>query len=631
MLIASAHNLSLSYLTREIFSGVDFDVEHNAHIGLVGANGCGKTSLFRILSGRLQPDNGLVTFNRDTKLAYMEQFLEADEDESLISATRRIFAPLVQLEQKLVQLNHRLESQPSPELLHEQQRLQEQYEELGGYTYEARLRSTLMGLGFSEQDLLLPISALSGGQRSKAALAKVLLSDANLLLLDEPTNHLDIASLEWLENFLINYRGAYIVISHDRYFLDKVTNQTWAMHHQRLERYKANYSNYLQLRESAEEALERRWRNQRQEIRRIEAIIAQQKRFNQARNYVTIASKEKQIARLKKELVAPESKERTLHFNFNVPPPGGNDVLELHGVSKSYGGKTLFTNTDMLIRKGERVFLLGPNGCGKTTLLKIIMGEEYVDRGMVRPGVNIHIGYYDQLHRHLLGGGTILSHFTDAYPLMTQTQIRTMLGSFLFSGEAVENTLSALSGGEKARLTLMELLLSPVNLLLLDEPTNHLDIASREAVESALQDYPGTMLVVSHDRYLINKLADRIYYMTPQGLQEYLGGYDQLLEAQMQEEAAAVKPAAVSGGGEDYRRRKEEQAAQRKAEKRLEKAEALVAQWEEALSQLDTQLNDPEIAADYQRLMELSQQREQVSQELDRAMEEWEQASLALG
>ncbi len=632
--LLSAHNLSLSYVTREIFSRVDFHVETGDHIGLVGANGCGKTSLLKVIVGEQQPDQGNIALAKETQLAYMEQFLAADEDISLQKAVGAVFGPLQKMEQRLGEIALALEKKAEPALLKEQQRLQDAFAEQGGYTYAARLRATLLGLGFSERDLLLPISTLSGGQRSKAALAKVLLTPANFLLLDEPTNHLDMDSIQWLENHLLNYRGAFIVVSHDRYFLDKVTNRTWAMHHQRLECYPGNYSAHLEQRQSAEESIARRYSNQMKEIKRIQAIIEQQRRFNQARNYVTIASKEKQLKRLEAELVKPEAKEKTLHFHFNVPPPGGNDVLELHQVAKAFGEKKLFCQGDMLIRKGEKVFLLGPNGSGKSTLLKMIMGQIPADKGMVKLGVNIHVAYYDQLHGQMNGTESILDYFTNAYPRLTQTEIRTMLGSFLFSGDTVEKSIRDLSGGEKARLTLMELLLSPANFLLLDEPTNHLDIASREAIETALLEYPGAMLVVSHDRYLINRLADRIYTLTTTGFQESLGNYDDMLEKQgalPPKEAEEEAPAPnKSKGAEDYRKRKEEQAERRKAEKRLLQAEEKVAALEGESKSLEQQMNDPALAADYQQLMALSQQKEAVEEALLLAMTEWEEASLAL-
>ena len=628
MQLAAGHHLALTFVTDELFSGIDFLINEGAHIGLVGKNGSGKTSLFRIISGELQPTAGEVTFARECRLAYMEQFLSAAESETLFAAVLRVFAPLQEMERRLAEINAALERESSPALLAEQSRLQEAYEQRGGYTYRARLRATLLGLGFCEADLSLPVAALSGGQRSKAALAKVLLAEANLILLDEPTNHLDIDSIHWLEQFLAGYRGAFVVISHDRYFLDRVTNETWDMHHGRLRRYPGNYSSHLRQRAAEEEAQQRRYQNQLREIKRIEGIIEQQRRFNQARNYVTIASKEKQLERLRQELEQPDAAERGLRFHFRVPPPGGNDVLELHEVRKSFGSKLLFAHVSLRVNKGERIFLLGPNGCGKSTLLKIILGLLPPDGGMVRLGANILPVYYDQLHGHIRGSETILRHFTDAYPRLTQTEIRTMLGSFLFSAGEVEKTLDMLSGGEKARLELMKLILEPANFLLLDEPSNHLDIDSMEAVEQALASYPGSMLIVSHDRYLINKLADRVYAMTEDGLIESIGNYDDLLHTLAKRQDAGKEQAAARESKareeSDYRRRKEEQAAARKRQRQAERAEARLGALDQRLAGLEAQMNDPANAADYQLLMRLHAEKEQAEAEALALMEELE-------
>ena len=634
MQIAAGHNLGMTYVTEELFRDVTFTVDSSARIGLVGANGAGKTTLFRIICGELEPSEGQVILNRDCRLAYMEQFLTAAEEESLYQAVLHIFDPLMELEERLARVNARLEGAGgAASLIAEQHRLQEEYADRGGYTYRARLRSTLLGLGFSEDDFTLPVSALSGGQRSKAALAKVLLSEADLLLLDEPTNHLDVDSIHWLEGFLATRRGAFIVISHDRYFLDQATNETWDLHHGRLHRYAGNYSRHLEQRKSEEDSLRRRYENQMREIRRVEGIIEQQRRFNQARNYVTIASKQHQLDRLRAELELPEARERSLHFSFNVPPPGGNEVVELHQVSKAFPGKTLFSGADLRVEKGERVFLLGPNGAGKSTIMKMILGRIPADRGTVRLGANVIPAYYDQLHGHISGPETVLEHFTEAYPRLTQTEIRTMLGTFLFSGEEVEKTLDMLSGGEKARLELMKLILQPANLLLLDEPTNHLDIASMEAVEAALLAYPGTMLVVSHDRYLINKLADRIYYLQEDCLVESIGDYDDLLHtlekrkarlAEGEAPAAAAPAPPVSDAAAEYRRRKEELAAARRHQKQIERAQEKIAALEQTLEELDGRMNDPALAADYQALMELQEQKDRAEADYLAALEELE-------
>ncbi len=638
MNICSGNQLYKSFGATELFGPLDFQVAENAHIGLTGVNGCGKTTLFRILSGEMTADSGQVIFSRGLKPAYMEQILNVAPNTTLEEAVEAVFAPLFAMEARLEELNRLLEQAPAANLIAEQQRLQEEYQQKGGYTCRSRARSTLLGLGFDPAELKLPVTALSGGQRSKALLARMLLSDSGLLLLDEPTNHLDIAATEWLEGFLSAYRGAFILISHDRYFLDKVTNETWEFAYGRLICNKGNYSLHRQKREAMEETIRRNYENQLREISRVEAIIAQQKRFNQAHNYVTIASKEKQVARLRAELIPPEQDEAALRFRFAPPPPGGNEVLQLHQVGKRFDGKQLFSGVDLEIFKGERVFLLGANGCGKTTLLKVILGIYPQDGGMIKPGININTGYYDQIQAPLTGKNTILEELTDAFPKLTQTQIRTALGSFLFPGDAVQKVVSTLSGGERARLELLKLMLKPANLLLLDEPSNHLDIHSREAVEKALLNYDGTMLVVSHDRYLINRLATKIYYMTAQGLTMYPGNYDYYLEKKLLAAGQAVLATATaakadedaSDNKQDYLRRKEEQSRRRKLENAAARLEQQITQDEARLESLHNQLSDPEIAADYQKLAQLSQQIEEAEQKLEEAYGQWEDTASQL-
>ncbi|MEG1997252.1 MAG: ABC-F family ATP-binding cassette domain-containing protein [Clostridiales bacterium] len=619
-----------SFAGNVLFGPVNFQIEEGAHVGLTGVNGCGKTTLLRILGGEMAADSGQAVFSRGLKLAYMEQMLSAAPDATLLAAVESIFEPLFVMERRLQELTCLLEQRAADALISEQQRLQEEYQQQGGYTCRSRARSTLLGLGFSPAELDLPVAALSGGQRSKALLARMLLADANLLLLDEPTNHLDIAATEWLESFLSAYRGGFILISHDRYFLDKVTTETWEFAYQRLICHKGNYSAHKQKRAAEEESICRTYENSLREISRIEAIIAQQKRFNQARNYITIASKEKQIARIKAELIPPEQDDASLHFRFAPPTPGGNEVLQLHQVSKTFPGKRLFSGVDLEINKGERVFLLGANGCGKTTLLKIILGLLPHDAGMVKLGISINVGYYDQIQAPLNGGGTILQLFTDTFPQLSQTQIRTALGSFLFPGEGVQKMVSQLSGGERARLELLKLMLKPVNFLLLDEPSNHLDIRSREAVENALLHYDGTMLVVSHDRYLINCLATKIYYMDAEGLTLYPGNYDYYLEKKLLGAGQAVQSGGnaaqveISDNKQEYLRRKEEQSRRRRLESAATRWEEDIATQEAALRGLQLQISDPNLAWNYQRLAQLSEQISVLEQQLAEAYRQWE-------
>jgi len=652
--LVSAHDLSMSFTTEPLFEGLGFRVEAGDRIGLVGPNGCGKTTLFRLINGQHKPTAGGISISREAVLGYMEQ-QPRDLNLDLRSAVREVFAPLIAIDAELNGLNRRLERESSPELVARQHNLQEQFAARGGYTYESRLNAALRGLGFLEQELDLPLNRLSGGQRSKALLARALLKEANLLLLDEPTNHLDIEALEWLEGFLAAWRGAFIIISHDRYFLDKLATSIWELAGGRLYKYSGNYSAHLAQKEARENSLAHRQEQAKREARRIEAMIEQQKRFNRERNYRTVASKQKQLARVQAEAeeLSPLAAARQLSFRFVPPPPGGREVLRTYAVSKAFGNRRLFDNLDLAVDKGERVFLLGPNGCGKTTLLKIILGRLNQDSGQIKLGVNISPAYFDQMTGSFDSSRNILEELTERFPRLTQNELRSALGRFLFGGEDVYKPVAQLSGGEKARLTLLTLMLTPANFLLLDEPSNHLDLAVREAVEQALLEYSGAMLVVSHDRYLINKLAHRLYVMKPRGLNHYLGNYDDYLAKQARHEElqaasgnhpgryTATPPHRGIGqivdleeqelggerkgrGGAEYLQRKEEQSRRRKAERRLMLAEQAVHQAEQELQRLDDAIT--EAASDYLRLTELAQEREQAETVLLHCYEEWEQA-----
>ncbi|MCL1975023.1 MAG: ATP-binding cassette domain-containing protein [Firmicutes bacterium] len=633
-ILVFAHDLSMSFTTEPLFKGLNFRVETGARIGLVGPNGCGKTTLFRLINAQLEPTAGKISLARETVAGYMEQ--QPDNLAlPLRSAVREVFSPLINIEEELAGLNHRLDKESSPELLARQHNLQEKYAASGGYTYESRLNAALMGLGFAKQELELPLSSLSGGQRSKALLARALLKEANLLLLDEPTNHLDIAALEWLEGYLAAWRGAFIIISHDRYFLDKLTTITWELADGRLYKYNGNYSAHLALKATRENSLTHRQEQARREARRIEAMIEQQKSFNRERNYRTIASKQKQLARIETEVQAlsPLAAARRLSFSFVTPPPGGQEVLRVYDLSKSFDKRRLFEKVDMAINKSERVFLLGPNGCGKTTLLKMILGRLGMDNGHIKLGVNIVPAYFDQMTGTFDSNRTILEELTERFPRLTQHEIRSALGRFLFFGEDVYKPAAQLSGGEKARLTLLTLLLTPANFLLLDEPSNHLDIFSREAVEQALLDYSGAMLVVSHDRYLINKLAQRIYVLEQNGIKQYLGNYDDYLEKMMKDNAILQEKDLIQSGEEkpgrgaiEYRQRKEEQSRRRKAERRVLLAEKEIQKAEKELARLNAALTAA--ATDYLRLPELAKEHEQAEDALMRCYEEWEAAQI---
>ena len=628
MSVLAAFGLKKTYVTRVLFEGVSFELSARDKVGLVGVNGCGKTTLFRILTGEEAPDEGSVSVNRETRLGATQQSVDGMTD-TVYDATLAVFSPLLQIERELESINARIAAGEDglDALVKRQGVLRERYEFDGGLTFRSRTRATLLGLGFTEAELNKELSSMSGGQRNKAQLARVLLGGANLLLLDEPTNHLDIDSIAWLEDYLRAYNGAFIVISHDRYFLDRVTNRTFELKNTRLTVSEGNYSRHLELQRSEQETIRRVYQNTQKEIRRLQGVVEQQRRWGQEHNFVTAASKLKQIERLKTTLVAPEKEPEGIRFHFTAREAGGNEVLICDGLEKSYE-KRIFKNASFLVKKGERVFLLGSNGCGKTTLLRIAMGREHPDRGTARFGAHVKAGYYEQTMHSLNDQNTVIGEIWDEYPRLNTTQVRSALAAFLFRTDDVEKKISMLSGGEKARVQLLKLMLSGSNLLLLDEPTNHLDIASREALEDALTDYNGTMLVVTHDRYLVNRLADRILYMTDEGIEEFVGGFDEFWEAYQQRAEQAQKDAAPKKQERPnlYREQKDKQAALARAAGDLRRAEKLVTDTEEEIRQLDEQLSDPAVSFDYVLTGELAAKAATKREELTALFTAWEDA-----
>ncbi len=654
MAILTVNNISLSFGEESILEHVSFELQKGQRAGLVGVNGSGKTSLFKVLTGEYAPDSGSVTLSRDAVLGYMEQHVCRDLQRPAFDEVLSVFAPLLRVERELEDVTALLAQQPQDldRLVLRQAELTERFQDAGGLTFRSRARSALLGLGFTQEQLFLPVGVLSGGQKAKLQLAKMLLSGASLLLLDEPTNHLDIQAVEWLEDFLKSYNGAYLVVSHDRYFLDKVTEITLEMDHKTITYYKGNYSRSLELRAEHRLAMEREYEKTQREIHRIEGIIEQQRRWNQARNYVTIASKQKQIDRLSATLEKPQEDPAAIRFQFHASRRSGDDVLLAQELALSFGGEPLFQHASLDIKRGERVFLIGPNGCGKTTLLRLLLGQLAPSEGLVRLGTGVELGYYEQSQQSLHDGKTVMDEIWDEHPQMTQTQVRNALAVFLFTGEDVFKGVGTLSGGERARVLLLKLMLSKANLLLLDEPTNHLDITSREALEEALSGYDGTLLVVSHDRYLINKLADKVVLLTPQGTRTYLGNYDAYLEEKEKEQAADVRlpldqarPLAAAPGRESsspvtdreetaealrreetagalsYKERKARESELRKKRGALRRLEGAIEENEERQRALEEQLQAA--ATDYQRVTELSEELNQARQEGERLLEEW--------
>lgn len=618
MSVINAYDLTFGFLDSTLFSSATFDVEENDRVGLIGANGTGKTTLFKLICGEYEPNSGSLFLSKNTKTGFAEQFACADSDKTVYDELMTVYAPLFRIESELEALHSEIERDPSPELIEKQSALTEKFQSDGGLTFRSMGRSTLIGLGFGESDFNKSVRDLSGGQRTKLSLGKLLLSDANLILLDEPTNHLDIKSVEWLEDFLKKYNGTAVIISHDRYFLDKVTNKTMEIRHKKISIRKGNYSQYIKMRDEQILSDKRRFDNQMKEIKRIEGIIEQQKRFNQERNYITIASKEKQIERLKDDLPETDANIPVMKLDFSVNSESGNEVIIADSLEKSYDGKRLFKNVTLDIRKGERVFLIGPNGCGKSTLLKSLIGRVYPDKGYSKFGANVKPGYYDQEQRGLNLPKSVLQEVYDRFPNFTITQLRGYLAGFLFRGDDINKLMSELSGGERARVALLELSFSHPNLLILDEPTNHLDIESREVLEDALENYDGTMLCVSHDRYFINRLATKILAFDGTNIEPFEGNYDDYVNKVMSEQTAKEpKEKKVN----EYQLRKERESAQRKRQTKIKKLEQSIADLDIQKEDIQNQLD--ESSSDYESVLTLTSRLDEITKQQELLYEEW--------
>ena len=630
MILLTASNIKKMFLDETLFDGVSFNVDSSDKIGFVGINGAGKSTLFKIINGEMDYDSGEIFKSKGLKIGYLEQYACADSQNTIWEEMLTVFDEVISIEQELEDIRFDIENKTSDleQLINRQNTLQERFSELEGFYYKSKIKGVLLGLGFSEEEFSLEVGKLSGGQKTRVSLGKILLSNSNLLLLDEPTNHLDIESVEWLEGFLQGYKGAFIVISHDRYFLDKVTNKTFEMEAGRFRSFNGNYTAYAAQREIDKKTEERNYENTVREIERLEGIVEQQRRWNRERNIKTAESKLKVIEKLEKDLVKPQNDDEEIRFSFKAIQGGGNDVVITEGLGMRFGDKRLFSNADMLITKGEKVFLLGPNGCGKTTFLKIIMGMYEPTEGEYKIGANIHVGYYDQIQENLSMDKTIFDEIYDEYPTLTQTEIRNALAVFLFRGEDVFKEIKKLSGGERARVELVKLMLKKTNLLIMDEPTNHLDIESREALESALSDYDGTILMVSHDRYFINKTADRILYLSPDGIKSFNGGYDDYVKAI---ESRVDEPEKkVSSGAIDYKEQKRLEAKKRKVANDFKKTEEKITETEDKITELGESLNDPSIATDYEKISEISQSIDALNAELEALYEEWERLQIEM-
>lgn len=623
MNVLDVQNLTLSFGENTLFSNLSFDVQDKEKVGFVGVNGAGKTSLFKVITGEYTPDSGNCFISKNATLGYMQQHTCSD-NKTIWNELVSVFDDLIQTEIELDEINEKLKTDHSKELLERQSYLTDEFNLNGGLTYKSMTRSALLGLGFGEEDFDKPTSKLSGGQKSKLILAKLLLSKADFLLLDEPTNHLDISAIAWLEDFLKNFNGACLIISHDRYFLDRVTDKTIELENKKIRSYKGNYSEFLVKKAAQQKAVEEKYENDMKEIERLEGIVAQQRQWNREKNIKTAESKEKVIERIKAQLVVPDKKLEKIRFDFTPKCVSGEDVLEVDGLKKSFGNHIVFENASFNVKRGERVFLLGDNGCGKTTLLKILMGDLSRDDGTFKFGASLMTGYFDQVQAKLDLNKSVLDEVWTAYPFMTETKVRNALAAFLFKGEEVYRKLEVCSGGERARVALLKLMLGGYNFLLLDEPTNHLDAFSREELENTLLNYSGTMLIVSHDRYFINKLATRIVELTPNGCNNFLGNYDDYNEHRFiakEEKQVKEKPKV-----NDYKLKKERQSNLRKLNTLLKKLEGKIEDTEREIGEFEQKLTD----ASYEELMEYTSKIDSLSIHRDELYEKWEEASLEL-
>ncbi len=626
MALLSVRDISMTFVERTLFENVTFDIEKRDKVGFIGSNGTGKTTLLKIISGELSPTSGDVFTAKDAKVGYMHQHVLEHPERSVYDELLSVFEHLSLMEKRLEAVNKEMEKGENLDaLIAEQTALLERFEREGGLTYKSRARSALLGLGFTEEDMSRKSGTLSGGQASKLSLARLLLSGADILLLDEPTNHLDIGSVRWLEQYIKDFSGTALIVSHDRYFLDAVTNKTIELAHQKTTVYTGNYTTFIEKKQREQEAIRRKFINDSKEIKRIEGIVEQQKRWGREHNFITAASKQKEADRIKAQLVTPDGEEETLSFKIEPKRESGNDVLIVKNMSKAFGGNVLFRNVDMHIRKGERVFILGGNGTGKTTLFNILTKKYDAVFDELTFGARVDMGYFDQMQSDLNTEKTPVEEISDAFPYMSTTQIRTVLGRFLLKGDNALKKISTLSGGERARVALLKLVLAGSNFLLLDEPTNHLDTASREALEDTLLNYDGTMLIISHDRYFINKLATRILELNSDGVKEYLGNYDYYAEKQKEVSAllAEVK-AEEKPKVNDYKLRKEEQSKERKRQTAIRKAEELIEELDLKIAETEAKLSSEEVISDYEKLVELTEILNNLQKQQEEAYEQWE-------
>ncbi len=623
-MLLSVSGLSKSFGDNLLFENIGFDIEPDDIVGLIGGNGCGKTTLFRIISGEELPDTGGVVRKSGITVGVLNQHACQGSQRTAYHEALSVFDELIRLEDELSEVTLRLETDQSNELIEYHHSLRERFEAMGGLTYRSKTKSALSGLGFSDEEQLLTVPQLSGGQRSKIELCKLLLSAPDVILLDEPTNHLDIDAIEWLDGYIRTCKKAVIIISHDRYFLDRVANRIFEMDNHKLYCCDGNYTKYQRVREERKLTVQRNYDNTMREVSRIEKIIEQQRRWNREKNIKTAESKQKQIDRLLDGLEIPDAEREGMSLSFSAAVRSGDSVLSADGLSKAFDGRHLYNNVSLEVRRGDRIFIIGPNGCGKTTLLK-----QFLDKTETEYGVGVSVGYFDQHQRDLDLNKTVFQQLRDDYPTMGDTALRSALALFLFKGEEVFEKIETLSGGERARVALCRLMLAHNNLLLLDEPTNHLDLESREVLEEALDGFDGTLVCVSHDRYLINRLASSIVYFENGTVKRLDGNYDKYLEVREVADAPKHEKKASENKNE-YLRKKEEAARLRKLKTAFSKCEQEIGETEAKLDEVNALLSSEFGFSDYKKVAELSAEADELNKKLEELMTEWERLGAEL-
>ncbi len=628
MIILACNEISLSFGTDTILNSVSFRLLQGDKTGLVGVNGAGKSTLFNIITGSLRQDSGEVFMSKGLKLGHLDQNSGLESDNTIWLEMLKTFSSLISVENRLKQLESDISREKNElrlsSMMMEYDRLLERFSREGGYEYNSRIKGVLRGLGFDDTQFDLPVKALSGGQKTRLALARLLLEEPDLLLLDEPTNHLDISAIEWLEDYLRSYKKSVLVISHDRYFLDTVTVKTIEIENCECKSYDGSYSEYAKKKAEARKIQQKHYELQQKEISRMEAFIEKQRQWNRERNIVAAESRQKAIDRLDK-LEAPKKLPGSIDITFRSSITSGNDVLFADGLSKSFPGKELFCDISFDIKRNEKIFLVGPNGCGKSTLLRILSGRLPQSSGHFGYGHKIILGYYDQELGELNEKNTVLEEVWDDNDDLTHTQIRNVLAQFLFSGEDVFKTVDILSGGEKSRVALAKLMLSGANVLLLDEPTNHLDINSREALEEALLTFDGTILAVSHDRYFIRKLATRVIEMEDKGIQDYRGGYQFYIDHRRASvpDWAEESGRAVSVSKQEHLESKEDKARKRKLEKQLISCENEINRAEARLASIVQEMSCEDALSDHILLTALHNEQLELENRLEQLYQQW--------